>query len=561
MSVPSTARCAQAGLTLLEVLLALAVLALVSLGLNQLADRFAEDTRAAIAANQLRTLGEAARSYLRDNYGAVQAVAAASTPALIDIATLTAAGKLPPGSNNSNSYGQASCVLVLQPTAGALQALVVTEGGSAIGDVALASIAGAVGGSGGGVYASDGSQIRGTSGGWQLATAGFDNLVNPQGRRCDGSSGNVRLAAGHPVMALWFENGDSAAPFVARDAVPGRPELNAMSTPLVMNAARTTGSACTTPGAIAQDGSGRVLSCQSGTWKPVGDGSCVFTSADLNTLQLDGRCYNGAGLPNSPAGGEWVVVEVYRQPNPAIYSLVQRATGMTGAALGKVWLRTQNSAGAAGGWSAWSQQADPGVSIGGSGAGTIAATGAISTNASLWANSSLGTAGQVSGSSVYASGAVQAGGTVYGGLFSSSGDMSAAGNVYTYANAVNYNGTTYNFGDSWGFLAYTTAGSANSEPGNPRGSVYVNDLYLRSRGEWASQMDHTLVLRGGAASSGGTSIAYCAAGETVVAGSCYGQDVCSGNDTSMHGGYPSGNAWVCPGWFCNNTWSFVTCSN
>src|SRR5205085_4985423 len=159
------------------------------------------------------------------------------------------------------------CALVFQPAAGRLQALTVTEGGTAIGDVALASIAGAVGGSAGAVYASDGSQIRGTSGGWQLAAAAFDNQTNHPGRRCDGSSGNVRLAAGHPVMALWFENGDSAAPFVARDAVPGRPELNAMSTPLVMNAARTAGTACASAGAIAQDGSGRVLSCQAGAWK------------------------------------------------------------------------------------------------------------------------------------------------------------------------------------------------------------------------------------------------------------------------------------------------------
>lgn len=515
----------QAGLTLLEVILALGVLALVSLGLHQLAERFAEDTRAAIAATQLRTVGEAARSYIRDNYAAVQAVAGATTPAFIDVATLTAAGKLPAGSSGSNAFGQASCVLVLQPAAGRLQALVLTEGGSAIGDVALASIAGAIGGSGGAVYASDASRIRGTGGGWQLAAASFDNQVNHLGRRCDGSSGNVRLAAGHPAMALWFENGDSAAPFVARDAVPGRPELNAMNTPLVMNAARTAGSGCTAAGAIAQDGSGRVLSCQGGSWKLVGDGSCVFTSADLNALQQDGRCYSGAGLPNSPAAGEWVFVEVYRQPNPANYFLVQRVTGMTGAARGKVWLRTQNSVAAIGGWSAWGQQADSGVSIGGSGPGTITATGRVS-----------------------------------GSLLSSTGDVQAAGSAISNANAVNYNGATYNFSDSWSFLGYPAGAYANIEPGSARGSAYLNDIYLRSRGQWVSQLNRT-VLRGGAGSHGGASIAYCAPGEAAVGGSCYAQDVCSGADSSMHGGYPSGNAWVCPGWHCNVTYSYVTCTN
>ena len=567
-----------AGLTLLEVILGIAVLGLVTVGANQLAERFAEDTRAAVAASQLRSFGEAARAYIRDNYAGVQAVASATTPALVDVPTLVAAGKLPAGFSASNAYGQSTCALVFEPAANRLQALVVTEGGTAAGDVSLAAIAGAVGGSGGAVYAREPAQIRGAAGGWALASAGFDNIANHLGRRCDGSPGAVRVSAGHPAMALWFENGDTAGPFVARDAVPGRPELNAMSTPLVMNAVRTVGSACTQNGAIAQNGAGRVLSCQSGVWRLAGDG-CIFTSADLNTLQQDGRCYNGAGLPNSPAGADYVFVEVFRHTDPSIYVLVQRVIGMNGSSVGKVWLRSQNASTPVGGWSAWWQQADPFVSIGGSGTGTISASGAIaaggaiSSSDSVWAAVSVATHGTVQGSYLHSSGHVQAasnlyagnavlaGAGIYGSLLSSGGDMVAANNTVSNNNAMNYNGGTYNFGDGWAFLSYGAGAVHNSEPGAARGSAYVNDVYLRAKGLWASQLQRTLVLRTGTGSVGGDSVAWCAAGETVVGGSCWAQDICSGNDSSMHGGYPSGGAWVCPGWHCNTTFAFATCSN
>ncbi len=568
-------RCAtaQRGITLLEVILGLAILAAASVGLNQLANRFSADARAAIAASQLRTFGEAARSYIKDNYAAVQAVASATTPALIDVATLTAAGKLPAGFSATNSYGQSTCALVFEPAANRLQALVLTEGGTPVDDPTLGSIAAALGGSGGGVYATAPDQIRGSAGGWSLAAIGFDNLANHLGRRCDGSTGAVRLAAGHAVMALWFDNGDAAAPFVMREAVPGRPELNAMNTPLVMNAARTLGAACTTSGAIAQDGSGRVLSCQASAWRLVGDGMCIYTAADVNTLQRDGRCYNGAGLANSPAGSDWAFVEVFRHHDHGVHVLVQRVIGMNGSSVGKVWMRTQNASTSTGGWSSWWQQADPNVSIGGSGAGTISATGTISTSGTVWANAGLATAGQVSGGQLYSSGTVQAATSVhagnsmiasagvYGSLLSSSGDVQAAGNAVSNNNALNYNGSTYNFGDSWGFLAFGTGGGQNSEPASARGSAYVNDVFLRSKGLWASQLSRTVLLRTGSANTAADSVAYCASGESVVGGSCWAQDICTGNDSSMHGGYPSGNAWVCPGWHCNVTQAFATCTN
>jgi hypothetical protein len=46
-------------------------------------------------------------------------------------------------------------------------------------------------------------------------------------------------------------------------------------------------------------------------------------------------------------------------------------------------------------------------------------------------------------------------------------------------------------GDDWGYLAYGSGWSPNAEPQSLRGSAYLNDVYLRSLGKWASQLGAT----------------------------------------------------------------------
>lgn len=473
-----------AGMTLLEVILGLAILAMVTIGLNQLADRWSADTKDTVTASQTRTFGDAVRSYVKDNYAAVQAVAGVTSPAIIDVPTLIAAQKLPTGYQNRNAYGQSTCALVLEPTADRLQAMVITEGGAALGDPSLATVAAVVGGSGGGVYSTDTATIKGAVGGWQLATATFDNRANNLGKRCDGSAGNVRVTVGHPVMALWFENGDVSAAFVARDAVPGRPELNAMSTPLVMNSVQTIGGSCTTSGAIAQDGNGGLLSCQNGTWKS--NNKCQFTNADLNNLQEDHRCYNGAGLPNSPAGGDWVFVEVFRHYNNAVYYVTQRVVGMTGPSIGKTWTRSQNSGGQGGGWTGWYQTADPNVNVG-LGSGSVSAAGTIQGNVVT------GNAAVTSGGYMYSAGYIQAAQGVYGNFVYSAGNVQAVGNITTSENVqgrylVASQGLRANSQNDWGLVMGDAAGNLNSNATSFLGSAHVNDIYLRAANQWVSQM-------------------------------------------------------------------------
>lgn len=256
---------------MLEVIISLSILSSALIGLNAISNRYSDDTTVTLVASQERAFGEAAKAYIKDNYSAVMASSTATSPALIEVATLITAGNLPAGFLNTNGYGQSMCALVLQPAASRLQAIVVSEGGTVIDDLSLGSLAGIVGGSGGGVYASDATTIRGAIGGWAIPTTTFHNLANNVNRKCDGTAGKVQVAVGHPVMSLWFENGDTSSAFLARDAVPGRPELNAMNTPIVMNSVQTTGTACTA-GAIARDATGTVLSCNIGTllWKAAG---------------------------------------------------------------------------------------------------------------------------------------------------------------------------------------------------------------------------------------------------------------------------------------------------
>lgn len=548
----------QSGMTLIEVILGLSVLAMVTIGLNQLSDRWADDTKNTVAASQVRTFGEAVQSYIKDNYAAVQGVATATTPAIIDVPTLIAAQKLPAAYQNSNAFAQATCALVLEPTANRLQAMIITEGGKTVGDPSLSTVAATVGGSGGGVYSTDTTNIKGAVGGWQLAATTYDNLVNNVGRKCDGTAGNVRVTPGHPMMALWFENGDVSSAFVARDAVPGRPELNAMSTPLVMNSIQGGYTTCTQSGAIAQDGEGMILSCQRGKWTPVGNGKCVPLdfSTDLNTLEEGGRCFNGAGMPNSPAGGEWIFIEVYRHYNAANYFVAQRVYGMTGAAAGRTWTRTQQSSAMGVGWSGWMQVEDSQVAVTAGGNVTAAgsvnamsvnATGNLTAGQGVLANGNITSyGGTVQGTYIYSTGSIGAAGTI-----TANGDV--RGNYLTARSGLR----SYSSGD-WGVILGDSAGNLNSNPTSYLGSMHVNDVYLRSVGQWASQRGKSMYITG-ADGGYGTAVADCG-GNQLVAGSCYGVDTCNSNDSSGHGGYPSGNQWVCPYINCSHTYAYATCA-
>lgn len=209
-----------------------------------------------VAAQQLKQLTAASQQYIQTNFAAVLSASSTSTPATITVPMLIATGFLPQGFQSSNPYGQTWQVEALQAPAGQIQALVMSSGGTPVPTRDAARITAQSGAEGGIVGGGTGNlssptcsagQACGAFGGWQISTANYTGL-----------------APGSLLGLLAFNSaGQLNQQYLYRVAVPGQPQLNEMTTPLVMGATETADTACTTTGAIAQDGTGAVLSCQS----------------------------------------------------------------------------------------------------------------------------------------------------------------------------------------------------------------------------------------------------------------------------------------------------------
>jgi prepilin-type N-terminal cleavage/methylation domain-containing protein len=242
----------QRGFTLVEILIALVIFASLLFGMAELAATYATSIRTTNTGQQTKVFGQAVQKYVSDQRANIASIATATTPVLIQLATLRSANYLSSGFSATNAYGQTICALVLQPTPGQLNAIVVTEGGTAINDFDLGDVAAAIGAAGGGLYRANPSRLIGALGGWSFSAGSYANMNNVR-QHCNGSTGAITFAAGYPVMALWFTDFDTTSGLLYRNQVPGQPALNQMTTPIVMSALQAAGTACTTPGAIAQN--------------------------------------------------------------------------------------------------------------------------------------------------------------------------------------------------------------------------------------------------------------------------------------------------------------------
>lgn len=262
----------QNGVTLIELIVAIGIMAAISVGINSLINQYSEDTRASITALHLKRVGAAANEYIKDNYATLTGVATPTTPALIRVSDLVTGGYLTAGFAVKNPRNQDTCILVLEPTANNLTAIAVTEGGDTVDDLTLGMIASTIGGDGGGIYSSSNTTMRGAMGGYSLPIGNFAN-ANHLGMHCDGvTAGTVALTVGHPVIALWFSDGNSTSSTLYRDNVPGNPSLNTMNTPIIMGAGtvQVADSPCTTIGMLGRDSLGKVLMCDGSLWKEQG---------------------------------------------------------------------------------------------------------------------------------------------------------------------------------------------------------------------------------------------------------------------------------------------------
>jgi type II secretory pathway pseudopilin PulG len=420
----------QRGLTLLEVLLSLMVMAALLVGVVKLLQRYSDDVKTSITAQHFAAVGDAATAYIKDNYATVVAAATTTTPAVVTVSMLINTGYLPSGFSATNNYQQTVCVLVLEPSTNVLNGLVIGQDGTTIDDVTLGNIAATVGAAGGGVYSTATTTMRGAMGGWAVAATDFK-------ANCSGSTVTQAAKVGHPVMALWFSNGDLASGYLHRNAVTGHTELATMNTPIIMASTQTVGATCTTTAAIAADSAGAVLSCQSGTWASQGSSYWKNPVTTYTTL------------PACSSSIAWQT-RVVETPTTGTGPRAYTCNGSSWVAL------AVNDAGA--------------LTV----AGTLTVGGSETIAGALTANSTATVAGALTANSTATiAGALRANSTAtVGGRTTTAGVTSSA---YMNVNA-----------DDWALLGRTSSGSDNATAQNTVGSIYVNDAYFRSVGKWAS---------------------------------------------------------------------------
>ncbi|RZI42186.1 shufflon system plasmid conjugative transfer pilus tip adhesin PilV [Herbaspirillum sp. HC18] len=262
----------QHGTTVLEILGALGVSTLMLMGLTRMVDALLEDAEGQQAALYQAQVTGAAEKYINANYPTlVAATPNAATVVAIDVATLKAQNFLATGFATTNAYNQSTCVLVRQPTPGSgkLDSLVTTFGGQKIEDRNIAAVAASAGQGSGYITTAAPTTARGAS--WSLDTVAY------RGVTCPGAGAPALTGAaadgGHLVSSLFYDGpGQLSTDFVYRDAVPGRPELNQINTPLKLanSAVVSEGAACGSVAALAVDSSRDILKCDSdGFWRRV----------------------------------------------------------------------------------------------------------------------------------------------------------------------------------------------------------------------------------------------------------------------------------------------------
>ncbi len=244
------------------------------------------NVKLAVTAGQMAILNKAVQQYVQDNSAALAAIATSTTPVTVTVANLQALNYVAPGFAATNSFGQTWQAQVLQPTAGQLETIVMSTGGTAISDpkqlVQIAAQAGAQGGYvpyagmlGNAAYVT--TTAVGSLGAWTLPMGSF---TNP--------------GSGHLVSLLAFGSVAGNNSYLYRTAVAGHPELNAMQTDLSMT---DTGGTAHNINGVATIGAQTVTAAG------------AVTAATFNTpngrfsVDASGRIGSGGYAPSDLPGG------------------------------------------------------------------------------------------------------------------------------------------------------------------------------------------------------------------------------------------------------------------
>jgi hypothetical protein len=167
-------------------------------------------TMATVAALQMARIEKAAQGYITTYAATIEANATATNPATITVPMLVNTGYLPNGFQSNNPYGQTWEVQVLQPSAGQLQALVLSVGGQTVPTRDLGEAAQIEGASGGVIGGGSGDtavpgctagEACGVYAGWKVPTSGYSAQPGHLAALIEYSTVVGRTGAGSPPKA------------------------------------------------------------------------------------------------------------------------------------------------------------------------------------------------------------------------------------------------------------------------------------------------------------------------------------------------------------------------
>ena len=425
------------------------------------------DQVAQVEAGHLATITDAALQY---EYGYMASLSSPGSTHTVTVAQLIAQGYLPPGTSAVDAMGDPISVEYQADSSGNVTGYVVAQGAYRYPDADAGQILLDLGDRGGyvpevPVAGQVAGTIYGTGRTWQSpAPAG----IGP---------GSIDVK----VESNAAQQADDSR-FLWRVPAPTTAG-NTMDTPLIMGAVETPGTGCANTGAIAQDGTGALVSCQSGTWTAVGGGHWRAPVATYAALPASGNQDGDVRLTLDTDrafawnGGSWVALAVDQNGDLTVprhltaenggVSTSTSCSGQGSLTAGDITMTTDNGCGVSG------SAIQMGSPVTGQGYAIVDdQSGALN----IW--------NQNQNYSVFKAHA--------------NGEWDMEGGPGDPDFVVNGNGnSSYEGNGTWGIQPRWAAGWSmvtslhgylNAQPESPLGSIHANDYYDRASGEWFSQV-------------------------------------------------------------------------
>lgn len=255
-----------------------------------------ENLRAMMTSKQQKLMEIAATNYIQQNSFAIQSVATSTNPAIITVSMLQspAVKLLDTSFSATNPFGQTWQIEVLQPSAGDLQALVLTTGGTSLTDLQVTKIAAISGGgfiplNDSGIYPNGSANAYGAFGWWTVPTTNYTSI-----------------AGGHLASLLTFNRGQLSSNYLYRNSIPGQPQLNEMNTSLNLKNNNISNADTVNGNRILANGSGSVGSANNGYYDISGGriaaGSSVYSYNSICAGNNNGDCSGTGGVVINAAG-------------------------------------------------------------------------------------------------------------------------------------------------------------------------------------------------------------------------------------------------------------------